>query len=175
MKETDYRIEKKGNVEKWYDKKTDDLRKEIEYWPDGSKQREEYFLNGKYHRENGPARQGWYENGTKRYEAYYINGTYHREDGPTRQSWNNIGTKETEEYWLNDKIYSKEDWLKKVKIKTEEADDKTLEKIAKKNDTKVSMDDNGNKYVFDTTSKVPVYYTVKESKIFESFLDNMKK
>jgi len=54
-----------------------------------------YKLNGKYHRENGPAVE--YPNGDK---SWYINGKLHREDGPAVE-WSN-GTK----YWyLNDKLH----------------------------------------------------------------------
>ena len=37
----------------------------------------EWYLNGKYHREDGPARE--YANGDK---VWYLNGKCHREDGP---------------------------------------------------------------------------------------------
>jgi hypothetical protein len=140
MKETDYRIEKIGNYERWYDKKTNDLRKKIEYWTNGSKyfeayylndnrhredgpayqtwdengfkQYEEYWLDGKKHREDGPAYQSWNKNGTKQYEIYYINGKYHREDGPTYQRWDENGDKKYEEYYLNGKRCPKEKYDK---------------------------------------------------------------
>jgi hypothetical protein len=86
MSSEDYNIEKEGNIEKWYDKETNDLRKKIEYWPNGHKQYESYWLNGKRHREDGPAYQSWDENGTKEYEVY----------------------------WLNDKKYSKEAYDKTI-------------------------------------------------------------
>ena len=41
---------------------------------DGS---QSWYLNGEYHREDGPAVIG--ANG---YQAWYLNGEYHREDGP---------------------------------------------------------------------------------------------
>jgi hypothetical protein len=85
MNPEDYKIEKIGNIEKWYCKETNDLRKRIEYW---------------------------YKNGTNRCEIYYINGKYHREDGPTYQRWNADGIKQHEMYYLNDKKYSKEEYDK---------------------------------------------------------------
>jgi hypothetical protein len=39
-----------------------------------------FNLEGKLHRENGPAVE--YRNG---YKAYYINGKFHREDGPAME------------------------------------------------------------------------------------------
>ena len=57
---------------------------------DGTK---EWYLNGKYHREEGPA----YErpDGTK---WWYLNGKFHREDGPAAEHPD--GTKG---WWLNGK------------------------------------------------------------------------
>ena len=51
----------------------------------------EWFLNGKLHREDGPAHE--FPNGTK---AWYLNGKHHREDAPAVE-WSN-GAKE---WWLN--------------------------------------------------------------------------
>ena len=60
--------------------------------PDGSK---EWYLNGKRHRENGPA----YErpNGSK---SWFLNGERHREDGPA------IEQPDGSKFWyLNDKLH----------------------------------------------------------------------
>ena len=75
----------------------------IEY-PNGSKS---WFLNGKYHREDGPAIEC--SNG---YIAWYVNGKCHREDGPAIEYPN--GTKE---WWLNGTELTKQQLLsKKMKI-----------------------------------------------------------
>jgi len=37
------------------------LEKKEKYYSNGQKKYEYYLLNHKFHRENGPARQGWYE------------------------------------------------------------------------------------------------------------------
>jgi hypothetical protein len=47
---------------------------ECKIYPDGTKQ---WWLNGKYHREDGPAIE--HANGDK---EWYLNGKRHREDGP---------------------------------------------------------------------------------------------
>ena len=47
---------------------------EMKIGPDGTKH---WFLNGKYHREDGPAAE--YLNGEK---YWYLHGNLHREDGP---------------------------------------------------------------------------------------------
>ena len=46
----------------------------VKVYPDGSKA---WYLNGKRHREDGPAIE--YSNGNK---SWYLNGKQHREDGP---------------------------------------------------------------------------------------------
>ena len=52
-----------------------------------------WYLNGKLHREDGPAYEG--ASGTK---AWYLNGKLHREDGPAMEYANG------DKYWcLNDK------------------------------------------------------------------------
>ena len=60
----------------------------IEYTVKVFEDRTEWFLNGKYHREDGPACE--YTSGSK---EWYKNGNYHREDGPALEYSN--GTK----YW----------------------------------------------------------------------------
>jgi antitoxin component YwqK of YwqJK toxin-antitoxin module len=51
----------------------------------------EWYLNGKLHREDGPAIE--YVSGTK---MWYLNGKLHREDGPAAE-----GSGGTKEWWLN--------------------------------------------------------------------------
>jgi hypothetical protein len=84
MNPEDFKIEKKGTSEKWYDKETRRVRKQIYY----------------------------YESGAKYFEGYYANGYRHREDGPALQEWNENGTKKLEEYWLDGKRYPKEEYDK---------------------------------------------------------------
>ena len=57
-----------------------------------------WFLNGKHHRENGPAIE--YPSGS---EAWYLNGKLHRENGPAV---------ECEAWYLNGKHYSESDYWK---------------------------------------------------------------
>ena len=67
----------------------------------------EWWLNGKYHREDGPAIE--YANGRKK---WYLKGKFHREDGPAVEYAN--GDKQ---WWLNDKLVNPETiadlWLAK--------------------------------------------------------------
>ena len=54
---------------------------------------ETWVLDGKYHREDGPAIKL-----PSGYKAWYFNGGWHRTDGPARE-WANGET----EWWLNNK------------------------------------------------------------------------
>ena len=80
--------------------------KHIEYkvkvYANGSK---EWFLNGKYHREDGPAFE--WANGTK---DWYLNDKLHREDGPAIECAN--GSKI---WFLNGELLTEEQFNKKMK------------------------------------------------------------
>ena len=82
--------------------------KEIRFYSSGNKY---LFLNGKLHREDGPAIE--YSDGAK---SWYLNGNLHREDGPARM-WSD-GTKD---FYLNGNLHREEDYWK------------ALEKYKKKN------------------------------------------
>ena len=68
---------------------------------DGDK---EWLLNGKLHREDGPAIE--YSNGTKK---WFLNDERHREDGPAIDCYD--GTKH---WYLNNVEYSEEEFNKKM-------------------------------------------------------------
>ena|ERR1700691_2614395 len=93
----------------------------LEYFSNGKYHREDgpaiihsdgsmwYFLNGLCHREDGPA-EIW-NDGTI---SYFLNGKYHREDGPA-VIWNDG----TLDYYLNGKEITKEKvnkWIKENNI-----------------------------------------------------------
>ena len=71
-----------------------------------------WWLNGKHHREDGPAIER--ANGNK---EWYLNGKRHREDGPAierfggSKSWWLNG----KEWWLNDIQYTEEKFNAKMK------------------------------------------------------------
>ena len=64
-----------------------------------------WYLNGKYHREDGPACE--YADGNK---EWYLNDELHREDGPAIE-WAD-GSKE---WFLNGEEFSKKKWKKRIK------------------------------------------------------------
>ena len=88
---------------------------EVEYYDNGQKFYEIYYINNKCHCEYGPAYNEWYENGQKEYEIYYINGKYHREDGPAVIYWNENGQIDEEQYWINGIQLDKFD-IRKLKL-----------------------------------------------------------
>ncbi|MBD3198235.1 MAG: hypothetical protein GF317_24510 [Candidatus Lokiarchaeota archaeon] len=45
-----------------------------DYYKNGQKKYEYWYLDGKLDRKDGPAVQCWYENGQKWYEYWYLNG-----------------------------------------------------------------------------------------------------
>ena len=76
-----------------------------------------WYLNGKLHREDGPARE--YADGTK---AWFLNGKLHREDGPAYEGANG------DKYWyLNDKEVTEEEH----KRQTSKVVEMTMEEINK--------------------------------------------
>jgi antitoxin component YwqK of YwqJK toxin-antitoxin module len=86
------------------------------HYENGNINPEEYYIDGKRHREDGPAIIYYYGNGNIFYEAYYLNGKYHREDGPAYVSYDRNGNIWYKEYWLNDKELTKEEWFNQISI-----------------------------------------------------------
>jgi antitoxin component YwqK of YwqJK toxin-antitoxin module len=71
------------------------------YYPNGNIYTEEYFINGIYHRGDGPAYIGYYTTGSIKYEEYLFNGRCHREDGPAWTQYYANGSINFEKYYLN--------------------------------------------------------------------------
>jgi len=70
-----------------------------------------YYLNGKFHREDGPAIE--WADGDK---SWYRHGELHREDGPAIE-YGKIARKRyilNERYFLNDVEYSEQEYLKEI-------------------------------------------------------------
>jgi antitoxin component YwqK of YwqJK toxin-antitoxin module len=86
----------------------------IKYYDNGRKKLEEWIVDGKYHREDGPAIIEWYDNGQKEFESWCLKGEYHREDGPAYQEWF-YGQLSHKELWLNGKQYLRKEWVEELK------------------------------------------------------------
>jgi len=79
------------------------LIKEICYYENGNIKREYYFINGKLHRNDGPAEIWYYENGNIKEEHYYKNNKRHRENSPAIIYYDKDSNIEREYYYINDK------------------------------------------------------------------------
>ena len=100
-----------------------EIEKRIYQLKDGSYD-ERYHKKGDiyyWHREDGPALIGYYEDGSIYSEGFWINNDIHREDGPAVIYYNKDGSIKYEEYWVNDIELTKEDWYNefgwKLKLK----------------------------------------------------------
>jgi hypothetical protein len=71
---------------------------------EGTNGTKEWLLNGKRHREDGPAVEHY--DGTKK---WFLKGKHHREDGPAYE-----GSDGSKYWWLNNVSYSEEEWKKKL-------------------------------------------------------------
>ncbi len=71
------------------------IKYEVHVYPNGTKH---WHLNGKLHREDGPAIE--YPDGTKEWR---LNGKLHREDGPAYE-----GSNGDKEWFLNGKLHRKD-------------------------------------------------------------------
>lgn len=57
----------------------------VQDWSNGVKVLEEWYLNGKLHRIDGPARQTWRDSGFKTEASWYYQGKLHRKGGPAQE------------------------------------------------------------------------------------------
>jgi hypothetical protein len=88
----------------------------VKVYPDGDKF---WFLNGEYHREDGPAIEK--TNGTK---IWYLNDKCHREDGPAVECAN--GDKI---WYLNSKCYTEQEFNEKMNPKAKELSVSDISKL----------------------------------------------
>lgn len=66
---------------------------------DGTLWREEWMLNGKLHREDGPAIISYYTDGGIKEQQWWINDEQHREDGPAVITYYPNGNVNSESWW----------------------------------------------------------------------------
>jgi hypothetical protein len=85
------------------------MRYDVEYYEDGSKMYEGWYIDGKSHRLDGPAYIAYYEDGSKRYEWWYIDGNLHRLDGPARIGYYSDGSKSYEWWYIDGKLHRLDD------------------------------------------------------------------
>ena len=83
-----------------------------EYYSNGQLKSEQYHLNGKYHRIDGPAYSRWYSNGQLKSEQYLVKDKHHRTDGPCHRYWDENGQLWWEVYWFKGKMIPEEIFFK---------------------------------------------------------------
>ena len=66
---------------------------------------ESYKLNGKLHRECGPAQIFYRRSGCVKNMMWYLNGEAHREDGPAYILYQSSGEISVTQWWLNGRLH----------------------------------------------------------------------
>ena len=91
------------------------MKPEEEYYSNGNKATERWYLNGKYHREDGPAYKKWFYNSNIRIELWFKYGKRHRENGPAFIIYNQDGSVKESTYFINGIQLSLKD-IRKIKL-----------------------------------------------------------
>jgi antitoxin component YwqK of YwqJK toxin-antitoxin module len=81
-------------------------------YPNGNILSINHILNGKRHREDGPAYIVYYPNGNILYNVYYLNGMCHRDCGPAWIKYNVSGEIIGESYYLRAYHLTREEWYR---------------------------------------------------------------
>lgn len=94
-----------GNIEsmKWYTN-GDKIKEQINY-PNGKPREIKYFVDGKYHRENGPAFLEYDSSNRLQTEMWYREDLFYRTDGPAITNYKR-GKIVSQEWYINDKRHS---------------------------------------------------------------------
>jgi antitoxin component YwqK of YwqJK toxin-antitoxin module len=71
--------------------------------PNGRVKSITYRVNGRRHRDNGPAYQKWNDAGELIREDWHQNGRLHRDNGPAYQKWNDAGELIVEMWYQNNR------------------------------------------------------------------------
>jgi len=82
----------------------------VDYYENGNIFTEQYFLNGKCHKTNGPSYKRWDKNGNIDRESYYINGNMCRESDYIN------GDMCKESYFLNKEQLTKEEFKEIISV-----------------------------------------------------------
>ena len=95
------------------------------YHPDGSIEWQQWWLNGKRHRDNGPASIGYYQIldeqsstkscGSIEWQSWWLNGKRHRVDGPASIKYRLDGSILKQLWFLNGRKLTEEEFQQKKK------------------------------------------------------------
>jgi hypothetical protein len=84
-------------------------KKTVTRYQDGTIRLEEWQLNGKDHREDGPAFIWYSKSGDIEGEQWRLNGDLHREDGPAQINYHKNGSVRSHKWFLqSSRLYKKD-------------------------------------------------------------------
>ena len=98
----------------------------ISYYDNGKISYESWYKDDKLHRENDKPAYISYYNGKISYEYWYKDNKRHRGNDKPAVIWYNNGKILSEEWYLNGEEYSKDEYLKLIKLAKEIKKDLTL-------------------------------------------------
>ena len=100
-----------------------------EYYSSGKIESEQWYLNGKLHREDGPAYIKYLYSGELWIKEWYLNDQLHRINGPAIIEYLYSGEVGYEEWHLNGEEIYPEDWLKEHRYEWPLTKDQQIELI----------------------------------------------
>ena len=77
----------------------------------------QYYTNGVWNRINGPAVIFYYENGNLEHEHYYLNGTRHRDNGPAYIAYYPDGNVWYVYHYINGEVLTEDEWYQRLTVK----------------------------------------------------------
>ena len=83
----------------------------LDYDDDGHLEAKNWHLDGRLHREDGPASIQYYPDGTPDLKSWLRNGLLHREDGQAMLAYYPDGKVALTSWWLNGNQYTKAEWI----------------------------------------------------------------
>ena len=90
--------------------------KKVIYYESGQVESEYWWVDGKWHRTDGPARIYYYESGQVGSEYWLVDGKRHRTDGPAVIYYHKSGQVRSKHWWVDGKEYSKKNWDQHPKV-----------------------------------------------------------
>lgn len=79
------------------------------YYYDKKIYSQQYLKDNKFHRDNFPARIGYFQSGKIMFEEYYFKGKIHRTNGPAYISYHESGNIQLKSYYLNGNLFVDDD------------------------------------------------------------------
>jgi len=80
------------------------------FYDSGELWQEGWYLNGKLHNEEGPARIYYRRDGSVRWKEWFLDGKRHNEEGPAFIGYREDGSVIGEGWYLDGVNYTEEEW-----------------------------------------------------------------